>query len=100
MATMISTLDDRQELLDLLPHQGSWTDKDYLWLTETTRRLVEFTDGYIEKLPMPTSKHQTILAFLFLALTTFLTPLGGKFYCAAFVCASGRANFASPICWR
>jgi Uma2 family endonuclease len=67
----------KKVLLDLLPHQGEWTDKEYLWLTDHTNRLVEFTDGCIEVLPMPTDRHQTVLQFMLLALNAFVEPLGG-----------------------
>src|SRR5437867_553222 len=96
MSTTISALDDRQELLDLLPHQGSWSEKDYLWLTDSTRRLVEFTDGYIEKLTMPTYMHQATLRFLFLALTTFLTPRGGEALFAALRMRIRAGKFREP----
>lgn len=62
---------------DVLP-QGCWSDDDYLWLTDRTRRLVELTDGYVEILPMPSRGHQRILAFLYSALHAFLQPLGGE----------------------
>jgi Uma2 family endonuclease len=65
-------------ILDLLPNQGSWTEAAYLWLTDHTNRLVEFTDGQIEVLPMPTDLRQTIAEFFFVLFTAFLTPLGGK----------------------
>lgn len=62
----------REEVLealfrDELPRQGEWDAAGYLWLTDATNRLVEFTDGYIEVLPMPTYKHQIILQFVFFA---------------------------------
>ena len=47
-------------LCDSMPPQGCWSDEQYLWLTDQTRRLVEFTDGHIEELPMPTNKHQIL----------------------------------------
>jgi taurine dioxygenase len=37
----------------------------YLWFTEQTNSLLEFTHGYIEVVPMPTDEHQTILAYLY-----------------------------------
>ncbi|HNP85083.1 MAG TPA: Uma2 family endonuclease [Kouleothrix sp.] len=64
--------------IDLSILQGLWTDAQYLRLTNQTNRLLEFTDGVIEVLPMPTDKHQTILEFLFLALREFMLPRGGK----------------------
>src|SRR4051794_4762820 len=55
------------ELLEeILPAQGEWSEELYLLLTDHRNRLVEFTDGFLEVLPMPTDKHQSVLKFLFL----------------------------------
>ena len=62
---------------EVLP-QGCWGDDDYLWLTDHTRRLVEFTDGYLEILPMPSRGHQRILAFLYSVFHAFVAPSGGE----------------------
>jgi Uma2 family endonuclease len=62
--------------LDLL--QGHWTEEQYLLLSNQTNRLLEYTDGYIEVLTMPTDKHQVILEFVFLALRAVANALGGK----------------------
>jgi Uma2 family endonuclease len=64
--------------VDLLPLQGLWTEAQYLKLTDQTNHLIEFTDGVIEVLPMPTDKHQVILEFIFLTLRAFVRTLGGK----------------------
>lgn len=64
-------------LCDSMPPQGCWGDEHYLWLTDRTRRLVEFTDGYVELLPMPTVAHQAILQFLNRLFDAHLAPLGG-----------------------
>jgi Uma2 family endonuclease len=69
--------------IDLRPIQGFWTEEQYLKLTDHTRHLVEFTDGTIEVLPMPTDKHQMILRFVFLALMAFVEPRGGRVLFAA-----------------
>ncbi len=69
---------DGTEPIDLTPLQGLWTEEQYLKLTDGTNCLIEFTDGEIEVLPMPTERHQAILEFLFFALRTFILPLGGK----------------------
>ena len=61
---MTSPREYRQVVLDLLPPQGGWGEEEYLWLTDHTSRLIEFSDGFIEVLPMPTDEHQGILAFL------------------------------------
>lgn len=71
-----------ETIFDLLPPQGSWDEFGYLWLTEHTNNLIEFTDGYIEVLPMPTPRHQAILQVLFLALYTYVQPQGGKIHFA------------------
>jgi hypothetical protein len=47
--------------LDLEPLQGLWTEAQYLTLTNQTNHLIEFTDGVIEVLPVPTDKHQRML---------------------------------------
>ena len=65
-------------IFELLPDQGNWSDEKYLSLTDHATRLVEFTDGYLEPLPMPTDKHQCFMEFMFLAFTAFLEPRGGK----------------------
>ena len=46
--------------IDLSPLQGLWTEEQYLRLTDQTNRLIEFTEGSVEILPMPTRKHQAI----------------------------------------
>jgi len=67
-----------QELLgEILPSQGLWTEEQYLVLTDHRNRLIEFTDGFLEVLPMPTDKHQSILKFMFLALFRFIELKGG-----------------------
>jgi Uma2 family endonuclease len=70
--------EDDELVLNLDPLQGRWTEEQYLLLSNQTNRLLEYTDGYIEVLPMPTDKHQVILEFIFLALRTVVNALGGK----------------------
>lgn len=59
------------EIARLFPIQGEWTEEAYLALD--TNRLVEFTDGCLEFLPMPTFVHQLILQSLFLALQSYVS---------------------------
>jgi Uma2 family endonuclease len=59
------------EVALLYPLQGSWTEADYLGLG--TNRLVEFSDGCIEVLPMPTKLHQRLVRSLFLLLQRFVS---------------------------
>lgn len=55
---------------ELFPHQGSWSTEEYLGLD--TNRLVEFSHGQLEVLPVPTKTHQRLVAALFRLLTAFL----------------------------
>ncbi len=58
-------------ILELFPEQGQWSEGEYLALTDHERKLVEFTDGFIEVLPMPTLLHQLIAQFLLYQLNTW-----------------------------
>ena len=64
-------------LCELLPRQGCWSDEGYLWLTDHGNRPVEFTDGFIEELPLPTSTHQAVLSFLYVLFRAWIRPRGG-----------------------
>jgi Uma2 family endonuclease len=86
----------RLEIAELLPRQGDWTEADYLWLTNHTNRLVEFTDGRIEVLPMPTEKHQAILKYLFLAFFAFVEKRGGTVFFAALRLRLKTGTFREP----
>jgi len=55
----------------LFPDQGHWSEQEYLSLN--TNQLVEFTQGFVEVLSMPTVFHQRIVAFLYHALLVFAT---------------------------
>lgn len=81
---------------DALPRQGSWTDDDYLWLTDRSRRMIEFTDGYIEELPVPTSSHQAILAYLYRLFYSWLQPLGGVVLFSALRLRVREGKFREP----
>ena len=76
--TLPSTQDWKDTLEEILPPQGQWSDEEYLVLTDHRNRLVEFTDGFLEVLPMPTDKHQAILGFLYQAFCSFIESRGGK----------------------
>jgi Uma2 family endonuclease len=60
------------ELATLFPEQGGWSEGEYLNLTDDTNGRVEFTDGRLEFLPMPTEIHEAIVQFLFMALYKFV----------------------------
>ena len=50
------------------------SESEYLDLTDHTRSLVEYSDGRIEVLPMPTLEHQEIVLFLVNMLRAFIAP--------------------------
>jgi hypothetical protein len=50
------------EVAYLFPTQGSWSEEDYLSLH--TNQLVEFSHGFLEVLPMPTTSHQLLVLYL------------------------------------
>jgi Uma2 family endonuclease len=68
---------DDDTVLSLAPIQGLWTEEQYLAMTDHSRRMLEFDDGYIEVLPMPIPEHQKILALLYELFVAFVRPRGG-----------------------
>jgi Uma2 family endonuclease len=58
------------EIACLFPAQGDWTVEQYLELD--TNWLIEYTDGCLEVLPMPTLFHQLIVDFLHELLKDFV----------------------------
>ena len=83
-------------LCDLLPPQGSWSDDAYLWLTDHGNRLVEFTDGHVEELPMPTSTHQAVLLCLCDFFRAWFGPRGGVVMVAALRMRIREGKFREP----
>jgi Uma2 family endonuclease len=64
-------------VLELLPEQGGWNEDAYLWVTDHSTRLIEFSDGYLEVLPMPTDEHQLLLKLLVRVFDQVVDALGG-----------------------
>ena len=50
------------EIAERFPLQGRWTEREYL--REFDDALVEYTDGRIERLPVPTKRHQRVQLYL------------------------------------
>ncbi len=65
-------------LAEILPSQGRWSEEEYLVLTDHRSRLIEYTDGFLEALPMLTDKHQAIPGFLYNLFVGLIHPRGGK----------------------
>ncbi len=81
----------------LFPYQGEWSVGDYLSLTDGTNQLVEFADGKVEVLEMPTTAHQRILIFLFKLLSQFVENGDlGEVMIAALRVRLGTRKFREP----
>ena len=97
MTTSTTSPDALHALLrEVLPPQGNWSDEEYLWLTDRCNRLVEFTDGHVQELPMPTFTHQAILAFLYRLFHEHLDPRGGVVMFAALRMRIRAGKFREP----
>src|SRR5207253_2015602 len=59
------------EVAYLFPAQGTWSEEEYLTLNGN--RLVEFSQGVLEVLPVPTTSHQLVVAYLYGLLLAFVS---------------------------
>jgi Uma2 family endonuclease len=59
------------DIAHLFPLQGEWTVEEYLALD--TNHLVEYANGYVAVLPMPSPSHQRIVFFLQRMLWLYIT---------------------------
>jgi Uma2 family endonuclease len=62
------------DIARLYPVQGAWSEQDYLSIALHENWLIEYTDGCVEVLPMPTIEHQLIVKFLLMLLESFTGP--------------------------
>jgi Uma2 family endonuclease len=60
------------EIATMFPAQGAWSEEAYLDLTDGSSRRIEFTDGRLEFMPMPTEIHQELIEFLYRAFYSFV----------------------------
>jgi Uma2 family endonuclease len=58
------------EIARLFPAQGDWSEEEYFSLDDN--HFVEYSDGFLEFLPMPTIFHQLMVQFLFKLLDAFV----------------------------
>jgi Uma2 family endonuclease len=89
-------LADEETEIDLAALQGLWSVEQYLKLTDQTNRLIEYTDGVIEVLPMPTKYHQAISKLLFLALLAVAQRIGGDVFYAPLRVQVRPGKFREP----
>ena len=76
--------------------QGTWSAEQYLRLSDRTNRLFEFTDGQLELLPMPTDKHQVVVALLYRVLFPYMERIGGVVLFAALRLHVRESKFREP----
>ena len=60
------------DIAKLFPDQGAWSEEEYLMLPGN--RLVEYSHGIVEVLPMPSYTHQMVVAWLYELLREFIVP--------------------------
>src|SRR5215216_333788 len=89
-------LADEETEIDLAALQGLWSVEQYLRLTNQTTRLIEYTDGVIEVLPIPTKYHQAISKLLFLALLSVVERIGGDVFYAPLRVQVRPGKFREP----
>jgi Uma2 family endonuclease len=83
------------EIAYLFPVQGTWDEDDYLALNGNQR--VEFSNGFLEVLPMPTTSHQLLVVYLFTRLYEFTTRRDlGTVLVAALRVRLWRRKFREP----
>ena len=97
MTTEIQTIDAGSlTLLEIVPRQGEWNERDYLWASSISNRLVELVDGHLEIVPMPTQHHQAIIRFLFFRLYMLMGTVGGEVVFAPLRLRLWNGRFREP----
>jgi len=74
--------------------QGAWNEDEYLALD--TNLLVEFTNGNVEVLPVPTDRHQAMVGFLYVLLAAFAQRVGGIVRMAPLRVRVGPKKYREP----
>jgi Uma2 family endonuclease len=71
------------EIANYFPQQGHWSEDEFLELTDLYR--IEYVDGYLEFLPVPTRTHHELLQYLYERLTAVVRVRDlGKVYMAGY----------------
>ena len=77
------------------PEQGGWSEADYLNLDGGP--LVEFENGFVEVLDLPTKEHQRIVKFFFILLRAFVsTHCRGEVFVAPLPVRLSPGKFREP----
>ena len=79
------------------PHQGEWTEEDYLAVRDKLDGLVELSNGCLEFLPMTVPLHQDIVKWLLYRLDEYVTSRKlGHVYPAPLTVRLWRGQFREP----
>ncbi len=80
----------------LFPPQGAWSEGEYLDLD--TNQLIEFVDGCLEFLPVPTLFHQRIAEWIYEVLKAWIVAqsLGGEVHMAPLRVRTLRGKIRQP----
>jgi Uma2 family endonuclease len=76
--------------------QGTWTEEHHHRLSPSTSRLFEFTNGKLELVPLPTDKHQVIIALFYRSLFPHVERIGGVVLFAALRLRIVEGKFREP----
>jgi len=82
------------ELARLYPSQGYWSEHSYLNLD--TNLLIEYHDGLLEFLPMPSIEHQRIVQALLLLLQAWSEEKGGEVLMAPMPLHTADKKYREP----
>ncbi|MBL8849756.1 MAG: Uma2 family endonuclease [Planctomycetaceae bacterium] len=83
------------EIARHFPNQGDWTEQEFLKLTD--ERHIEFNDGCLEFLPLPTKSHQDLLLYVCVALLGFVRDNNlGRVYTSGYRIKLREGNIREP----
>src|SRR5262249_29841247 len=83
------------EIAYLFPPQGQWSEDEYLNLN--TNRLIEFSNGFLEFPPTPTTSHQLMVVYLYgLLLAHVQAQTLGTVLIAALPIRQWKQKFREP----
>jgi Uma2 family endonuclease len=82
------------EMATFYPTQGNWSEEQYLALD--TNHLIEFHNGVLEFLPMPSFLHQRIVRLLLRLLEAWAAKHGGEPATAPMPLKTAQAQYREP----
>lgn len=85
------------QLAGMFPAQGNWSVEQYLELTDGINHPIEFSQGRLEFLAMPTPVHQLIVGYLYLLLFDFVKDRSlGKVFPGGIRVTPSEGDFRIP----